>query len=158
MAAATIFSTQMTAITGNTGGGIQSLPNVTAVNGTKKNFHADITFASQVAGTTIGIARLPLGAMITGIQILTDTSTGSTTLSIGDSNSAALYAAAAAYTTTNAPQRVGLAATMGVPITSGYDCVTNTASKSYEDIVVVTAAATAPASGNLRIDIEYVID
>ena len=158
MAVATVFSSQMTSLTGNAGGGSQALPNVTAVSGRVRVFHADIVLASQVAGTTIGIARLPLGAMITDIQVITDTSLGTTTISVGDSNSAAIYAAAATYTTINVPVYVGLAATLGVPIASGYDCLTGVASKSYEDLVVVTAVATAPASGNLRLNIKYVMD
>jgi len=158
MAVATVFSTQMTSLTGNAGGGSQALPNVTGVGGRERIFHADITLAAQASGTTIGIARLPLGAMITDIQIITDTSLGSATISVGDSNSAAIYAAAATYTTINVPVYVGLAATLGVPITSGYDCQTGVANKSYEDLVLVTASASLPASGNLRITVKYVLD
>ena len=158
MAVAAVFSTQMASLTANTGGAVQALPNVTVVNGRKRVFHADIALAAQASGTTIGVARLPLGAMITDIQIITDTSLSTATISLGDSNSAAIYAAAATYTTINTPVYVGLAATLGVPIASGYDCTTGVANKSYEDIVLVTATASLPGSGNLRINISYVID
>jgi hypothetical protein len=158
MAVATAYFDQMTTLTGNTAGAVQTLPDVTRVGGRRRTFVSSLTLASQASGTTIGVARLPIGAVINSIQGITDTSLGSTTISLGNSNSAAIYKAAATFTATETPTLWGLTATRGVPITSGYDCVTGVANRSYEDIVLVTGAATAPSSGTLRILIDYSID
>lgn len=158
MAVATLFSTQMTSITGNAGGTAQVLPNVSQVGGRKRSFTANITLAAQASGSTIGIARIPLGAQITGITLLTDTSLATAQISFGDSNNAALYAAAAVLTAVNTPTPVGKAGVLFVPITAGYNCVNGLASTSFEDIVMVTSVAALPASGNLAVEIEYTMD
>ncbi len=158
MAVATAFSPQMAAITGNTGGVVQNLPNVTTVGARVRVFHADITLAAQANGTTIGIARLPLGAIITEINYLTDTTLGTATVALGDSNAAAIYAAAQTLTTVNVPQSVGLPATRGVPIQTGYDCVTGLANRSYEDVTLTVGAAALPGAGNLKVTLYYSID
>jgi hypothetical protein len=163
MTAASTFSTQMTQLTGNAGGGIQSLPPVTTVGGRERVFVANIGLASQASGSIIGVARLPLGAIITGITLLTDTSLGSATIALGDTNSAALFAAAATLTNVNTPTRVGLAATHGAPITAGYDCTTGASTAApkggqYEDVTLTTASASLPSTGNLAIIFEYSID
>lgn len=158
MAVATVFTPVMTALTGNAGGALQSLPNVN-LNGAKQRCSVGVvTLASQAAGTTIGMARLPVGAVITGLTLITSISLGSTTVSIGNSNSAALYAAAQTLTATDTPTRLGKASIHGVPIASGYDCLSGAATVSYEDLVIVTAAATAPSSGTLTLIVEYAID
>jgi hypothetical protein len=158
MAVATIFAPEMTALTGNTGGAVQSLPNVTKVGARERVFVTTLVLATQVSTSVIGMARLPLGAIITGITLVTDTSLGSSTIALGDTNSAALYMAAQTLTSTNTPTRVGLASAHGAPITAGFDCVSGLANKSYEDIVLTIAVANFPASGNLTLIIEYALD
>ena len=159
MTTASYFSTEMTQITGNAGGAVQSLPAVTLVGARERVFVAHITLASQTSGSFIGIARLPVGAMITGVTYITDTSLGSSTIALGDVNTAALYAAAQTLTTTQTPTRVGLAATHGQPITTGYDCTTGAVSKAnIEDVGLTIAVANFPASGNLVVIIEYAHD
>ena len=156
------YSTQMATITGNVSGAIQSLLQPSQAGGRKRTFVANITLASQVAGSTFAIARLPVGAAIMGINLMTDTSLGSTTLAIGDAKSgnSALYAAAATLTATDTPTSVGKTATRGLPIVSGYDSATGalSAGNIYEDVIITTAAATLPASGNLVVELDYVID
>ena len=163
MTVATLFSTQMAQITGNTGGAIQSLPPVTTVGGRERVFIANVGLAAQASGAVIGVARFPLGAIITGITLLTDTSLGTSTIALGDTNSAALYAAATTLTNVNTPTRIGLAATHGAPITTGYDCISGLATAApkggqYEDVVLTVAVAALPALGNLAIIFEYSID
>ena len=152
-------STQMAALVGNAGGAVQSLPTVTQVGGRERVFVGNITLASQASGSTISVARLPLGAIITGIQVITDTSLGSATIALGDvhSGNSAIYAAAQTLTSTNTPTRIGTAATHGTPIATGYDCVSG-ASSPYEDVIITTAVAALPSSGSLVVIIEYVID
>jgi len=158
MATATTFSTQMALLTGNAGGAVQSLPSVTVAGARQRVFIANIALATQTSGSVIGVARLPVGAIISGITLLTDTSLGSATIALGDANSGALYVAAQTLTTTNTPTRVGLTATHGAPITTGYDCQTGASNYVYEDVLLTTASASLPASGNLTIIFEYAID
>jgi hypothetical protein len=150
----------------NFGGNVQVLPPVNQVGGRKRAVVANIALAAQAAGSQIMIARLPLFAAVTAINVITDTSLGSATLQIGDSNTANLYAAAATYTSVNSPYDVGLAATLGAPITTGYDVqagLDNYANPGpggaeYEDVILTTAAAALPASGNLVVILEYMLD
>ena len=121
-------------------------------------FIANLALASQASGSVIAMARLPVGAVIAGLALITDTSLGSATIALGDANSAAAYAAAQTLTSVNTPTRIGLAATHGATITTGYDCQTGAANYAYEDILLTTAVAALPASGNLVAIIEYAID
>ncbi len=159
MTVATSFFPVMTQLTGNAGGAVENLPSVTQNGGRERVAGGTLPLAAQAAGSVIGVARIPLYAMITGITLITDTSLATATVAIGDVNSAAAYAAAATYTATNTPVRAGNATAHMAPITAGYDCTTGVASKGeYEDITITTAVAALPASGNLTIIIEYVID
>lgn len=155
---ATAFFPEMTQLTGNTGGAVQSLPAVTKVGGRERVFSTTLTLAAQASGTTFGVARLPMGAMLSGINVITDTSLGSATISFGDANNTTLYSAAATLTATNTPTSIGNAATRGQLITSGYDCVSGAANKSYEDITLTTAVAALPGSGSLVVQVTYTID
>ena len=155
---ATLFAPEMTLLTGNTGGNVQGLPQVTKVGARERTFTTTFALASQASGSTIGMARLPLGCIITGLTLITDTSLGSATISLGDASNTTLYLPAQTLTITNTPQRVGLTATHGQQILTGYDCVTGLVNKSYEDITLTTATAALPSSGNLTLVIEYALD
>lgn len=155
---ATVYFPEMTLLTGNTGGAVQALPTVTKVGGRERVFASSLTMAAQASGTTFGVARLPLGAIITGWTLITDTSLGSATISFGDANNTTLYKPAATFTTTDTPTRVGLTSSHGQPIATGYDCVSGAVSKSYEDITMTVAAAALPGTGVLTVIIEYVMD
>jgi uncharacterized membrane protein YdfJ with MMPL/SSD domain len=161
MAIATAFSTEMTQITGNTGGNIDSLPRVTSVTGRVRSFVATISLAAQAAGTVFGIARLPKGANLLEIKVATDTSLGSTTIAFGDANTTALFGAAQTLTATQTHTLIGLVSEIGTPLDgTNYDCTTGAASpaSAYEDITMTTAVAALPASGTLKVLISYVID
>lgn len=155
---ATAFFPVMTLLTGNISGNVESLPAVNVNGGRERVVGGTLTLASQASGTTIGVARLPMGAVITGLTLITSVSLGTATVSLGDVNSAALYAAAATYTSTNTPTRIGNAVSHMAPITSGWDSYTGLASMSYEDVTITTGVAALPASGSLTIVIEYMID
>lgn len=166
-AVATLFSTQMTQITGNAGGGIQSLPNVNVAGGKQRQFIANLTLAAQASGSVIAMARLPLLAVLTGITLITDTSLATATIAFGDANSAAIYAAAQTLTSLNTPTRIGLAATHGAPITTGYDAQSGAqvtpfapgaGGAGYEDILMTTGVAALPGAGNFVAIFEYSID
>ena len=168
---ATVFSYEMGLLTGNSGGAVQVLPGSNIVAGKVFCSVGTWNMNAEVAGTVIGMARLPLYCSLNGIMLMTDTSTGSTTLSLGDSGNgnSAIYAALAAHTSTDTPVWLGKTDVMGVPITTGFDCVTGLqvtpfmpqlvgqGGADYEDITMTLAAATAPASGILRIWFHYQI-
>jgi len=158
MTAATTFSTELAQLTGNAGGAVQSLPGVNLVGGRQRTFVSHLALAAQASGAVIGIARIPLNAVIIGIEFITDTSLSTSTISVGDTNNATAYSPAFTLTTTNTPFRAGSAAGHGNPILTGYDCVSGAQASAYEDITLTVGVAALPGSGNLLIKTEYLID
>lgn len=158
MATATVFSTAMALLTGNAGGNVQNLPAVNVAGARQRIFVGNIALAAQASGTVIAVARVPVGSVITGITLLTDTSLSTAQIALGDANSGAIYAAAQTLTSTNTPTRVGKQATQSAPIATGYDCQTGAANYAYEDILLTTSVASLPGSGNLTIIVEYALD
>lgn len=167
---ATQYFDQMALITANLGGAVQSLPKVDLVYGRRRSFTASLVLASQtVASGPFGVARLPVPCVITDITLVTDTSLGTSTIALGDAGNgnSGIYMAAQVLTATDTPTKVGKTAKLGVEITAGFDAVTGNATAygsssgfgaAYEDIIMTVAVATLPASGNLRILVEFVID
>lgn len=105
-------------------------------------FRALVTYASQAAADVIRLFKLPKGVLpVVGI-LNADTSSGSTTIAIGNSTTAAKYKAAAAFTATDTPTLFGKAAAVGgiTPATV------------EEEVLATLAAATAPSSGALTVD------
>lgn len=166
---ATVWNDIMTNTVGNVGGAVQTLNPVTTSGGRERVQIGRLVLASQTSGTVIAIARVPTGAAIIGITLLTDTSLGSSTLKFGDaaSGNSAIYAAAATLTATNTPTTAAAQPTYGVPIVHGYDGVTGAETTyannsgyggGYEDIIMTVGAATMPNSGNLVTIVRYTID
>lgn len=166
---ATIFFVEMAKLVGNLGGAIESLPNVDLVSGKTRKFVANLALATQINGAVLGVARVPLPFVMTGITLLTDTSLGSSTIKLGNAGNgnSAIYLAAQTFTAVNTPTGVGNAATQGVEINSGFDSVTGLATgyasssgfgAAYEDITLTIGAANFPASGIFKIIFEYQID
>lgn len=166
---ATLFGTQMTSLTGNVNGAIQSLPHVDFVGGKDRTFAESIAYAAQASASVFGVARIPLPFVFLGLLLVTDTSTSTATLAFGNAGNgnSAIYAAAAALTATDTPTWAGKTAKIGTEITSGFDCVTGLATGygsssgfggAYEDVIMTTGTAALPASGNLRIQFQYAID
>lgn len=166
---ATLFGTEMTTLTNNAGGNVQSLLPSLLVHGKERRFVSNLPLAAQASGSVIGMARLPLPFTLLGVTMLTDTSLGSSTVKLGNAGNgnSAIYKAAATFTATNTPTGYGLIGTWGVPIYSGFDCVTGLATgyttggnggALYEDVILTVGAADLPASGNLRIIFGYMIE
>jgi hypothetical protein len=169
---ATAFFDLMTNLSGNSGGNIQTLNNVNLDGGRLRQKVASVVLAAQASGTVFGVCRLPLGAVIRSIDVITDTSLGSSTIKFGDAHNgdSALYGAAATLTATDTLTRFGpTTAKTGVPITTGYDYLgvlvtpqmPQTAGQGgfgYDDIIMTVGAAALPASGNLRVLVSYAID
>jgi hypothetical protein len=163
---ATVFSAEMTKLTGNTGGSLQQLIEG-YIHGKEYAFVATITLAAQASGVVVGVARIPVPFTPISFTLITDTSLGSSTVALGnaaDGNSA-IYKAAATFTATDTPTGYGKAATLGVPVLSGIDCLTGLPTTygnagngggGYEDIILTVGAATMPASGTLRVITRYI--
>lgn len=164
---ATVFTDLMTNITNNQQGALQVLNPVNLEGGRLRRIAATWTLNSDPEAEIVGICRLPLGSTLFAIDVLPSVSLGSTTIEFGDANSAAIYGAAATVTSTSAVTSFVKPGTYGVPITVGYDCLTGLstvytndsgAGGGYEDIIMTTGAAEAPASGTVRIVVSYMID
>ncbi len=158
MATAGFFGPVMTKLTGNTSGNVESLPLVTNNGGRQRVAGDQIVCAAQAAGSIISVARIPVGSMILGVRITTSVTLATATLSVGDVNNGAAYAAAATYTAVNATASVGNATALMTPIASGYDSATGLVSNSYEDIVLTVGTAALPASGVIAVAVEYALD
>jgi hypothetical protein len=130
----------------NTSPPLKSSPS--AFSGRVRVLSDTITYASQATSDTviIGGGKLPIGAQVLFGLITTTVSTGSTTVAIGSTASASKYKAAAVYTTVDVPQLFGVTAGLATDTTV------------EEQIMVTFAAATAPASGSLKVELFYVTD
>lgn len=108
-----------------------------------------LTYASQSAASYSFDSKvyLPVGATVVGIRESTSVTTGSATVSYGITGTTAKYKALAAVTaTTLANVSIPHAAVLATPLTA------------QEEILVTNAAAALPASGTLKVIIEYVVD
>jgi hypothetical protein len=101
-------------------------------------YQASILLTTQLIADTIVVGYIPSGAAFLFGLLSTDTSLGSSTISIGTAASAAKYRAAAVFTTTNTPTFVGLVANSA-----------NVSLTSPETQIITIAVANLPASGNL---------
>jgi hypothetical protein len=119
-------------------------PTATVYQARLKRLRASFTYASQTTSDTLVIGILPAGATFAYGVLNADTSSGSTTIAIGITGTVAKYKAAAAFTATDTPTFFGKTApVVASPLSA------------EEQVFVTLAAATAPASGNLCVDIFY---
>jgi hypothetical protein len=167
MAVAATYSDIATKIVGNAGGSVQQLNNVNVQGGKERVDIATITLASQASGSLIMLTRLPMYAAWLGATLITNTSLVSSTISIGNTNNASLYAPAATLTSTNTMTPASNTAKFGDPITAGYDATTGNEVTAYrpgqggaiyDDIVANVGVAALPASGTLKVAIRYMLD
>lgn len=165
---ATAWGAQMTKISGNAGGQVASLIE-SYNNGKNRCFIETITYAAQASGTVFSVARLPVPFVYLGAMLITDTSTATATLALGNAanGNSAIYKAAAVLTATDTPTWYGVLAKTGVLIASGIDYLGNPSTalspgtvggSGYEDITLTVGTAALPASGSLRMFFHYMID
>ncbi len=121
-------------------------PRASAYNARLRRLRATFTYAQQTTSDTLVVGNLPAGATFAFGVLTADTSSGSTTLAIGTAGSTAKYRAAAAFTATNTPTLFGTAATVGA---------SDPALTVEEQVIVTLAAATAPSSGTLVVDLYF---
>lgn len=151
---AVLFAPNCTLLVGNTGGAVQTLPDV-RVGGKLRVFTEVVTLASQVFTNSIMIARIPYGSELYAINVSVSATLATSTLSFGDANSATRYGAATTYTTANTKTDALNVAGRGIPITTCYDN-TGVASTAYTDLLATIGVANLPASGTLVIVTEYI--
>ena len=115
--------------------------------GRSKLLRNTITLASQVYGTSgnIVLGSLPNGARIQNIKMITDTSLGSSTISIGNSSSATAYSAATTMTATDTWTQLSSVAALAAEQVS-----------VDTPLLANILVANLPAAGTLIIDVEYV--
>lgn len=156
---AQFLGVNLTKLAGNVAGAIQQLLNVCQAGGRERVFVDTIVLAAQAAGSTILVGRIPKGAAVTEITLITDTSLGTATLAGGDAGAgnSALFFAATTLTAVNTPTKLGKAVQMGQPIALAYDGQSG-ALAAYEDIMLTTAVAALPGAGNLTAITRYTID
>ena len=119
-------------------------PVATVYQARLKRLRASFTYASQTTSDTLVIGNLPAGATVAYGVLNADTSSGSTTLAIGNAGTPAKYKAAAAFTSTDTPTPFGKCApVIAAPLTA------------EEQVIITLAGATAPSSGNLVVDLYY---
>lgn len=114
------------------------------VDGAKVRVNLErFTLASEAAGVYNIGAKIPKGARILSIAMMTSVTLGSTTIAVGITGTAEKYRAAATFTTTNTWTEIGAASTLGVELTA------------EEQLILTTAAAALPSSGTLMFKVEY---
>lgn len=121
-------------------------PRATVYGGRLRRLRGTFTYNSQTTSDTLVVGNLPAGATFAFGVLTASASSGSTTLAIGITGSTAKYKAAAAFTTTDTPTMFGPAAVVGAA---------DPALSAEEQVFVTLAAATAPASGTLVVDLYY---
>jgi hypothetical protein len=106
----------------------------------------DLSTATFANGDSLVIGDLPVGASFAGGRITISATLGSTTVAVGSTGSTAKYKAAAVFTTTDTPTGFGKASAMAqAPLAA------------TERVLATLAAADAPASGTLVIEIFYTV-
>lgn len=147
---ATTFGTQSAKVLGAT----KSTPAPGFVHGSVRNISEQVTYASQASGDIIVVGMIPKGAIFLYATLETDTTTSTATIALSSITlnaalttasvaSAGKYAAAAAYTTADAPSVLGKTAAAGVALAAD------------ELIGAVVGTAALPSSGNLKINLFY---
>jgi hypothetical protein len=129
--------------------GIDSIPVVKtsalkAQGAAIKRYRASVTLAAQASGDTVVLADVPAGLVFAYGVLVSDTSLGTATLSVGNASSAAKYRAAATFTATDTPTPFGKAA-----------AVAGNASTTTERVIATIGTAALPASGQLVIDLYF---
>ena len=138
---AELYATQMTKVNAGT------TPDPGFVDGTRRQFIESLTYAAQGTTDTVAIARLPKGAIVTGGRIMTSVTTATATMAIGITGTTGKYRAAAAFTTTDTWEELGIDTT-----------TFNVALTAEEEVIITIGTAALPASGTLLVQFDYVFD
>lgn len=151
---ATIFAPNCSLLVSNTGGNVQTLPDV-RVGGKTRNWVEVIALGGSAIADQIMIARLPYGTVPIAIDFNASASLGSSTVAIGDKNNVSRFSAAGAFTATNTTTPKINNATYGVPLTTCYDYA-GVSSTAYEDILLTIGVSSLPSAGTLTVITKYI--
>jgi hypothetical protein len=143
---AAYLSTELGGSANQTSAPVGYKPRATVYGARLKRLRASFVYNSQATTDTLVVGNLPAGATFAFGVLTADTSSGTTTLAIGTAASNAKYKAAAAFTTTDTPTIFGKTAVVGAA---------DPGLTAEEQVIVTLAAAGAPASGNLVVDLYY---
>ena len=143
---AAYLSTELGGSANQTAAPVGYKPRATVYGAVLKRLRATFTYASQTTSDTLVVGNLPAGATFAFGVLTASASSGSTTLAIGITGTTGKYRAAAAFTTTDTPTMFGLTAQVGA---------TDPALSAEENVFITLAAATAPSSGTLVVDLYY---
>lgn len=143
---AAYLSTELGGSANQTSAPVGYKPRATVYGARLKRLRATFTYNTQTTSDTLVIGNLPAGATFAFGTITTSATTGSATLAIGTSGSAAKYAAASAYTTADVPTLFGKAAVVGAA---------DPALSAEEQVIATIAGASLPGSGTLVVDLFY---
>ena len=108
---------------------------------TLRVFRATVTYASQASGSTIVLAKIPVGYAFVSGSLVTSASTSTATIAIGTSATAGKYKAAGAVTSTDTPTAFGL----GNAYAGAFS--------AEETVIATVGTAALPSSGTLVVDI-----
>lgn len=139
---ATINATQMALVKSTTA----DKAHAKDVTGKVRVFRETYTLNSEVAGTVVRVGQLPPGARVLYGILTTTVSLGSTTIKIGTSGDDDAFRTAGTFTSANTPTFFGHTAGMALSFTD------------QTDVILTTAAATAPASGTLYVQLFYSVE
>lgn len=135
------YGTQMTKV--DSASGSAGTPSPGFVHGTVRCFAEQVTLAAQTTSDTIEVGFIPKGSVFLYGIIETDTTLGSSTVALGIAGTTGKYRAAGTLTATDTPTLFGTAAASGA------------AEAADRKVIITTAVANLPASGNLRITFFY---
>lgn len=136
---AVLYGTQMTKLRVAP----ETPPDPGFADGTKRTFVESVTYATQTTADTIEVARLPKGAVITDMRIMTSVTTGTATIAFGITGTTGKYRAAATFTTTDTWEELGDTTTL------------HTALSDQEIVFITIGTANLPASGTLLVQVTY---
>lgn len=139
---ATTNGTQMALVKSTTG----EKAHAKDVTGKVRVFRESVALASQAAASIIRVGQLPQGARFLYGILTTTVSLGSTTIKIGTAANDDAMRAAGTFTSANAPTFFGHTDAMALDVTG------------ETDVILTTAAATAPASGTLYVQLFYSVE
>lgn len=110
----------------------------------KRTYRSTVTLAAQAIGDTVVLASIPPNYTFAGGQLVTDTSLGTATVSIGTAASAAYFKAAAVQTGTDAPVAFGKAAAFAEVAPAG------------RQVILTVGTAALPGAGTLVVDMDFI--
>ena len=143
---AAYLSTELGGSANQTSAPVGYKPRATVYGARLKRMRGTFTYNTQTTSDTLVVGNLPAGATFAFGMVTTSVSTSTATLAIGISGTTGKYAAAAAYTSANAPTLFGTAATIGA---------SDPALSAEEQVIVTIGTASLPGSGTLVVDLFY---